>query len=243
MPYITAAFLRDPPYNLSVTDYPDPVVEAAILVWQQALERVCRQWFEPRAAVVRLDGTNSDTLHFAVPIITCNSLNINDELTELDTDFYEVYNNRTGWPDDRRNPRIKLRRGRDGDIFTRGSQPCQKFLKGRRNQTIDGVWGFTEDDDSTPLLIQRALALLVIEKLTQPAMPPATPPSVPPLVPTGLIIEEETDDHRIRYQPPGGTSRARNAGLLGLTNNPEVLRIITLYKAPIGMATPADWTF
>jgi hypothetical protein len=243
MPYITAAFLRDPPYNLSVTDYPDPVVEAAILVWQQALERVCRQWFEPRAAVVRLDGTNSDTLHFAVPIITCNSLKINDDSDALGTDFYEVYNNRTGWPDDRRNPRIKLRRGRDGDIFTRGASLSQRFLKGRRNQIIDGVWGFTEDDDTTPALIQRALALLVIEKVTHPAMPSATPPAVPPAVPTGLLIEEETDDHRMRWSQPGGSTQARAAGLLGLTNDPEVLRIISLYKAPIGIATPADWVF
>lgn len=243
MPYIAPAFLRDPPYNLPEDPYTDEMVEAAILVWQQALERATRQWFEERDAVVRVDGSNSDTLNFAVPIISVNEMRINDETVALDTDFYEVYNNRTQWPDDRKNPRICLRRGRDGDIFTRGTYGCAKFLKGRRNQYIDGSWGYTEEDGSTPALIQRALALLVIEKLTTPSLPPAGGGGVPPAVPSGLLIEEETDDHRMKWEPAGGSTRARPAGLLGLTTNPEVLRIITMYKAPIGLATPADWTF
>lgn len=242
MPYITPADLRDAPYNLPLADYPDAVVEPQIDLWQQMLERATRQWFEEREAVVRVDGNNSDTLHFAVPIVTVNELFINDEDTALSTEYYEVYNNRTGFPDDRRNPRIKLRRGRGGDIFTRGRTGRPLFVKGRQNQTIDGVWGFTEADGSTPLLIQRALALLVIEKVTSPSLP-APGFVTPPTVPTGLLIEEETDDHRQKYAEPGGSTSARKAGLLGLTNNPEVLRIITLYKAPIAMAAPADWTY
>lgn len=242
MPYITAAFLRDPPYNLPVDPYTDAMVNEAIPVWESAIERVCRQWFEERDAVVRMDGNGSDTLNFAVPIIECNELRINDEEVALDTEFYEVYNNRTGYPDDRKNPRICLRRGRGGDIFSRGTFGCQKFLKGRRNQYIDGSWGYTEADGSVPPLIQRALALLVIEKLTQPSLPLAGG-TVPPAVPSGLLIEEETDDHRMRWEPAGGSTRARPAGLLGLTTNPEVLRILQLYKAPISLATPADWTY
>lgn len=242
MPYITAAFLRGAPYNLDATLYPDGDVDPQIIVWESMIDRATRQWFESRAAVVAVDGSNSDTLHFAIPLITVNDLFINDETVALDTDFYEAYTNRTGYPDDRRNPRIKLRRGRQGDIFTRDGRAGRKFLKGRRNQTIDGDWGFTEADGSVPPLIQRALALLVIEKITQPVLPAATS-GVPPAVPTGLLIEEETDDHRQRWQPAGGATRARAGGLLGLTNNPEVLRILQLYKAPVGIATPADWTF
>jgi hypothetical protein len=242
MPYIDADFLRANPYNLPVADYPDAEVEAAILVWQDALDRTTRQWFDERAAVVKLDGTDSDALHFGVPIITCNSLTINDQDEVLDTDFYEVYNNRTGYPDDRRNPRIKLKRGRNGSIFT-GVVTSSRFYKGRRNQTIDGTWGYTEADGSTPELIKRGLALLVIEKLTDPAIAPPGGNPVAPVVPTGLLTEEETDDHRKRWDTAGGATRARKPGLLGLTNNPEVLRIIELYKSPIGVAVPADWSF
>lgn len=241
MAYIDADFLRGNPYNLPVADYPDAEVNAQILVWQEAIDRATRQWFESRAAVVKLDGTGSDAIHFGVPIIVCNSLTINDEDTVLATDQYEVYNNRTGYPDDRHNPRIKLKRGSTRNIFTSSFGPRQ-FNKGRRNQTVDGTWGYTEADGSVPALIQRALALAVIEKITNPEIEDSSGSSVAPAVPTGLLIEEETDDHRQRWQPAGGSTKARAPGLLGLFDNPEILRIITLYKSPISIATPADWT-
>src|SRR5690606_2892954 len=101
-----------------------------INVWQQMLERATRQWFEERSATVRVDGNGSDTLFFSVPIISVNELYINDGDTVLDTEFYEVYNNRTDYPDDRRNPRIKLRPGRGSSIFTRGVSARPVFAKG-----------------------------------------------------------------------------------------------------------------
>jgi hypothetical protein len=241
MAYIAASFLRPAPYNLPASDFPDAFVESQLTVWQEILERACRQWFESRAAVIKLDGTGSDAIHFSVPIILCNSLTVNAGDDVLETEYYEVYNNRTAYPDDRRNPRIKLVQGDNRDIFRSSFGPRQ-FNKGRRNQTVDGTWGFTEADGSTPEAIKHALALTVIDQITNPAIEPPAGTSVSPVVPTGLIIEEETDDHRAKWEPAGGATKARPGGLAPMFT-PEVQRIITLYKSPIGIATPADWTF
>lgn len=241
MAYITAAFLRPAPYNLPASEFPDTIVESQLTVWQEILERACRQWFEERAAVIKLDGTGSDALHFSVPIIVCNSLTINKGEDVLDVELYEVYNNRTGYPDDRRNPRIKLARGSGRDIFA-GSFGPRQFDKGRRNQTIDGTWGFTEADGSTPEAIKHALALTVIDQLTNQAIEPPGGIGVTPAIPTGHLLEEETDDHRMKWEQAGGATKARAGGLAPLFTA-EVQRIITLYKSPIGMAAPADWTF
>ena len=241
MSYVTVQQVRDA--GLTVAMIPDDaVVQASIEMWQAFLERACRQWFEERAATLEVDGTDSDTIHFPVPVITITELNLNNSADALSSDYYRVYNNRTSYPDDRNNPRVKLI-GPDSsrDIY---NQPMAfgalRFRKGRQNQRIVGTWGYTEADGSTPLLIQRALILLVIEKVS-PILAGPGGPAVPPVVPTGLLVEERTDDHSRKWQAAGGSTKARPAGLLGITGNPEVLRIIQLYKAPTAMATPANW--
>ena len=218
----------------------DDDVNAAITLWQAALERACRQWFEPRTATFRFDGTDSDTIHFGVPIISVEYLKINNNTDALDPALYKVYslvNNPVG--DDRSNPCIKLVGANDDmDIFTApivvGGRSL-KFRKGRQNHEVKGSFGYVEADEATPELIKRALLKLVIEKLTHPVFG-SFGGTVEPLV--GQILEEETDGHRIKYAvaPPAPAK----PGLAGLTQDPEVLQIIKLYRAPIGVATPAN---
>jgi hypothetical protein len=113
-------------------------------------------------------------------------------------------------------------------------------LKGRQNQEIKGTFGYVEEDGSTPKLIKRALTLLVIEKLTRPAYSGSAGPSVPPPI-LGTVIEEETDGHRLKYSQEAQATR--NFGLSGITNDPEILDIVKLYRAPIGIAAPAHWSY
>jgi hypothetical protein len=240
--YVTVQQVRDA--GLTVAMIPDDAdVQAAIDLWQAFIERATRQWFEERPATLDVDGTDSDTIHFPVPVISVSAVYLNNSADALDTSYYRVYNNRTAYPDDRKNPRLKLI-GPDShrDIF---NQPLMfgslRFRKGRQNQRIIGTWGYTEEDGSVPLLIQRALIKLVIEKIG-PIIPGPAGPGVPPVVPTGLLVEERTDDHSRKWQAAGGSTKARPGGLLGITNDPEVLRIIQLYKAPTAMATPAHWS-
>lgn len=245
MAYIDVAFVRAAPYNLSVSVADDATVDAAILVWTQFLDRACDQFFEPRAAVVEMDGTDSDTLHFGVPIIDVTELKINNNETALETDLYKVYSNRQAPADDRRNPRIKLIRSDDRrDIF---SSPIIhgriKFRKGRQNQTVTGTFGFTEEDGTVPALIQRALALLVVEKIVNPVIPDPAAPMPPMGGLLGPILEEVTDGHKLKYQARGGPVKASPKGLRGITENPEILDIIKLYKAPLRMRAPANWSY
>lgn len=240
--YISVSDVRSQGINTDPPD--DATIQSSIALWQQVLERATRQWFRPVELEMYLDGNDSDTLHFAIPIISIEELIINDNTSALSTNSYKVYNS-TQYPDDRKNPRIKLvhdyyyRR----DIYT-ASDPYTrlKFYKGRQNQYVKGVFGYVESDGSTPLLIKRALMKLVINDLGNPIVP-STDYLVPPPLTTGNIQEEWTDGHKIKYQISGGELRSRAPGLAGLINDPEVQRIITLYKAPIGIAAPANWSY
>ncbi len=193
-----------------------------------------------------MDGNDSDTLFFGIPIIDIEYLKLNDSTEALDTSYYKVYNSRT-YPDDRRNPRISLigpSRGRDIYLepLTFGTF---KFRRGYQNQEVKGDFGFVEPDGSVPELIKRALIKLVIEKLTNPIYhDPSTGSPIPPPPPSvGPLLQERTDDHMKKWGYRGGETDKRKPGLSGITNDQEILDIIKLYKAPIGIATPAHWSY
>lgn len=242
--YITVQDIRD----LGVPDPPDDAaVLAAIETWQAFLERACRQWFVPKAMVLQLDGTDSDTLHFGVPIISISYIQINDQGVNLSADEYRVYS-ATRYPDDRHNPRIKLVNSQDLDIYTAPvSHPNlrRKFRKGRQNQIVSGVFGYVEDDGGVPKLIKRALTKLVIEKLSKPLyVDDATPAALPsPPAILGDVMEEWTDGHKIKYGTAGTDLKPRSGMLAGITDDQEIRDIIRLYRAPIGAATPAHPSF
>lgn len=221
--------------------FPDADVLASIELWQQFLERACRQWFVPKSLILTPDGTDSDTLHFGVPIISIDFIKINDQVDELDADRFKVYS-ALRYPDDRHNPRIKLVNDFDLDIFTApiiGRRLL--FRKGRQNQEIKGTFGYIEEDGNTPKLIVRALCKIVIQKLTNPLyVPVGTVGPAPPPALTGNLIEEWTDGHKRKYGAAGGAVKPRKPGLVGITDDQEVLDIIRLYRAPLGVASPAN---
>jgi hypothetical protein len=238
--YAAVSDVRAVGLDASIAD--DDTVLAALEIWQAFLERATRQWFVPKSIVLKVDGTDSDTIHFGVPIISIDYVRLNDDPNNLDTALYRVYN-AVRYPDDRRNPRIKLVNERELDIYTApivGRQ--QRFRKGRQNQEIKGTFGYVEDDGSVPKLIKRALVKLVVEKLTHPiytagGSPTAAPPSPPPIL--GEVLEEWTDGHKLKYGTVGSETTPRAIGLVGMTNDQEIHDIIKLYKAPLGIATPA----
>ncbi len=229
--------------GVTVAHASDEALLAAIITWQQAIDRITRQWFVPRALTLNLDGTDSDVLHFPVPIISVESMNINSQPDALEVGLYRVYNNRTEFQDDRRNPRIQLIGDyQDQNFFSRpivAGSARMKFLKGRQNQNVVGVFGYVEADGSTPLLIKRALVKLVAEKIARPIV--SSGAAIPPIV-SGVVLEEETDNHRIRYAEPGGGTAPGKNSISGLTSDPEVRDILRFYKAPLAMATPAHWS-
>lgn len=239
--YVSVADVRAAGVNMDPPS--DSEIQMAIMLWQSFIDRATRQWFRPIALELNVDGTDSDALHFGVPIISITEIRINNETTALPVDRYRVYN-AIQYPIDRSNPRIKLVDTLDQhrDIYSAPMTANGRaiFRKGRQNQYINGVFGYVEADGSPPPLIQRALIKLVIEKLATPLVTPPGGPPLPPPILSGVITEEWTDGHKITYAESGGALRPRAPGLAGITNDQEILNIIRLYRAPIGLATPAN---
>jgi hypothetical protein len=237
--YITIQDIRD--LGITVSQASDKLVLNTIKTWQQFIERACRQWFYPLELIMELDGTDSDAIHFGVPVISISELRLNGDSAPLNPRYYRIYNNLSS-PGDRQNPRVKLIGAENGnrDIYTAPMKDGRlQFRHGRKNQYIKGVFGYVEADGTTPLLIVRALTKLVVEKLTKPVyVDPMNPPVTAPPLMSGVIVEEWTDGHKIKYAQSGGEVKPRAPGLAGITDDPEVLGILRLYKAPIGVATP-----
>jgi len=240
--YISVADVR----ALGLNDDPptDAQIQSAICLWQSFIERATRQWFRPIQLTLLLDGTDSDALHFGVPIISVDEIRINNLTTALETDRYKVYNDQSGLGTGRQNPRIKLVDSFEAsrDIYTAPDKYGRTiFRKGRQNQFVKGIFGFVEDDGvSAPPLIKHALSKLVVEKIANPVVPGTEPEDLPPPVITGPIHEEWTDGHRLKFRQSGSTLLPRNPGLAGITDDQEILNILRLYRAPIGVATMAN---
>lgn len=239
--YVTVQSFRD--MGVTTAMISDGDLEDLIRTCQALLDRACRQWFNQQTLDFFFDGTDSDTIHFGIPIVSIELLQINEATTDLATDLYKVYNS-LSYPDDRHNPRIKLVRSDDvRDIFTAPiTLGDLHFRKGRQNQRVKGVFGYVEADLETPDPIKRALTKLVVEKLLNPIFVSvgATPIPAPPSTPGGAVTEEWTDGHKLKFSVP--TLSSRRPGLSGITSDPEILDIIKLYRAPIGVATPAHWS-
>lgn len=238
--YISLTDVRDEGVTVEMAD--NDTVMLTIRTWQAFLERACRQWFYPKDMILEVDGTDSDALHFGVPIINLYELRVNGQETALEPSYYRVYTD----GEDRKNPRVKLidNLAYHHDIYTAPMGIGRLlFRKGRKNQYIRGVFGYIEPDGSPPALIKRALMKLVIEKLAAPLVQDPTSPVVPPPLLSGLITEEWTDGHKIKRQVSGGSVSTRAPGLTGITDDQEVLNIIKLYKAPLGVATQAHTSY
>jgi hypothetical protein len=235
--YITIADVRAE--GITVDMASDVKVLSYIQTWQAFLERATRQWFVPKTIVLSIDGNESNIIHFSVPIIQIDYVKINNSIDALDVGLYRAYTSRD-YPDDRHNPRIALVNETEyRDIYTMPilNGPL-RFRKGYKNQEIKGIFGYTEADGSVPAMIKRAALLLTVEKLTTPIY--TTAPSgtgLPPII--SSILEEETDGHRIKYADPMPTDNNLRPGLSGITGNQEILDIIKLYRAPLGVAAPS----
>lgn len=225
-PYVSIASIRAE--GITVTELSDVRATSLILGWQAWFERMTGQFFTPKDATLDFDGDGSRLLQLPVPLITCDALYINDNFTSaIDSSQYVLYNRRGPIQDDRNNPRIKLKRTSSNSIFSAGSSSV--FEVGDMNIRVDGTWGYVESDDSTPLLVSRAVMILVIttkELLGDDDIDQLK---------VGRVVEEVTDRHRIEYSDL--YDRLHTWGATGIT---EVDQAIQIYRSPISVNAPRN---
>jgi hypothetical protein len=219
--------------GLTVSQVSSTVIADAIALWQEVVERICRLWFYPKPLDIMVDGNNFDTLRFGVPVISISAVYLNASSAVLNTTAYKVYT-------DLQDPRISIVHSPQlGDLYSASlSGGHWIFFRGYKNQRIVGVFGHVVNGKA-PKAIKRALIKLVTEKLV--AQYGSGDAGGVSTVIAGTVVSESTDGHSVTY----GTvaSKPRRAGLSGVTLDQEILDILALYRAPIGIATPASWSY
>jgi len=222
-------FTDDPPTNDQITEQ--------ILIWQAWIERVTGQFFDPRVLEFSFDGNGVELYQLPLAIVDIEWLKINDSETALPADEYAVYKGRQEPNDDRMNPRIKLQ-PYTRDIFTDpqsyrmgGDLGKRVFLRGFQNQHMKGTFGFLEPDDSPPPLILKALRRLVLRDAQRIAE--GSSPSTPSSGKAGPVIEEWTDGHKYKLADVSAPPST-----LDSSGDPEVDRIMMMYRRPITMGAP-----
>lgn len=191
--YITVADVRAEGLT-NTTKYPDALINQRIQYNTKLIERYTGQFFEARKLIIDYDGHGSYELPVEVPIVNI------DEVTLLDREFpvtrvftfelddITVFNRHITQgltePDDRVNPKI-------GNVW---------FPRGRQNVRLEGTFGYTERDGSTPPEIVRALILMVLRDKELLASPRRNASLLQGL--GGQVKSESTDGHSYSLAVP-----------------------------------------
>jgi hypothetical protein len=173
---------------------PQEYVQVLMQRATEMVEQITNNYFRTVSGTFVFDGNNSYLLHMPLPIISVTSLTINNSDVELDSTDYKVYNGRQKPNDDRKNPKIELRRSSASSIFTR-SFNTDKFWKGY-DQTVVGSFGYLEPDDSPPLAIKESVVAITI--MLAETLYPKFHGRLGQIV--GPVVRERTDDHEIEWR-------------------------------------------
>lgn len=180
MAYCTVQEIRDEGITPEQAD--DTRLTALIDLATAYIDGITRQWFEPRAMTITLDGNGSETLLLPVFPIEVVSVTVDGQVI---TD-YKVYNR--FFPDDRRNPKIYRDAG---------------WPEGRQNISIEGTWGFVDKVGAqylTPAMIKQVAKRLVIREL-----PLLGDPEGQEERKRVRIVSESTDGHSYTLERLAGT--------------------------------------
>ena len=227
MGYTTRAAVLDS-FRSETTPPSTPAIETSITVWSSFVDLICRQWFEDRECTFYFSGDGTDTVFLPVPIISITSLYVNsDFVNAVDADAYVAFTSRTV-PDDRRNPKLRLIGSQNLYYpYTQESNPTYSI--GSNNIKVIGHFGFLEDDDSTPPLIELATRKLVIRDLRSQSGGSAA--QMGTTSPLGALSSITVDRNSERYSTPSFTNM--RPGNIAVTGDPAIDDILAQYRAPI----------
>lgn len=216
--YATVAEMRDE--GVLTSQATDSRLRTMLALASQAVERLTRQWFEPRHLTLELDGTGRDTLELRAPIAALGELRIDGELVPSSSLIvYARHLDGMLAPDDRRAPAISLRSGR--------------FPLGSQNVEVSGVFGFTDpigsgiDVGATPHAIAHVTRLLAMRELELLASPDRGAARN-----SHRVVSEQTRDQSYSLAPMQAGST-----FAGGTGDPEIDSILMLYRAPMGIGS------
>ena len=184
------------------------------------------QFFNKRTGVFEIEGNNSSTMLFGVPIIEVTKLLINGTDIELiegaDEDFF-AFKGRLKPADNRRNPRIKLNIAEGTDDLFRRAFFGREFQRGTITE-ITGSFGFLEPDGSTPTNVKKAILMLASIEINTPVTSSIVGGGAGPLKRVRVDLHEKEF-----FEIKSATTAGSRSG------NPEVDRIIMEYKRPMGI--------
>lgn len=226
-----------------VTDVAYARLEKLILDAQDYIERATGQFFRPVPSEQRHGGRGVNVLHLRTPIIGLEYVRLGRSSTNTNEDLFDVGFTRADldhhtppMPDERKNPGIHARRDKSLDFFSRAGEDygahLPRFAEGRHNQRIKGVFGYVEQDGSTPALIQEAALRLVINKAPKidfPGMEGGQP------VPAGPTSQEMVDRHLVSFVK-APASKLQWA----LATDKRVEEILRMFKAPWLIGSPVN---
>lgn len=190
--------------------------------WQDWFEKKCGQWFTAKTMELLMDGNGCRVLWLPVPIISLTALYMNDDFVNVvDPTYYVVYN-RYFPEDDRRNPRIKMKRSTEEFFFSVTSgDPQRGFAVGDQNQKLVGSFGYVEEDGFPPFAVKRAILILIRMAAEQMG------DSEIDILRAGRLVEEVTDRHRVKFSDLYDT-----LGKWGATGITEVDDALAMYRRP-----------
>lgn len=191
--YITVQDVRDE--GLTNTDkYPDAQINKRIQFNTRMVERWTGQFFEARKLILDFDGPGAFDLLIDIPIVNVDEVSLLDrefpvtKVFTFELDDLTIFNRHITQgltePDDRVNPKL-------ANVF---------FPLGRQNVRVEGTFGYTERDGSTPPEIIRALTLMVLRDKELLASPKRNRSLLQGL--GGQVVSESTDGHSYNLAVP-----------------------------------------
>ena len=196
MSYCTVDDLRAE--GVSEEQFDDAQLERLITTACEFIDRVTGQWFELRGMVIRLDGRGGKNL--VLPVFLREVYRVKIGVDEIDD--YVLYNRM----EDRAYPKIFR---------------CTGWPRGKLNIEVSGLWGYVEEDGSTPPAIKRAAMKLALYNF--PALSDSEAQEEKNL--RGLLVSETTDGHSYTLSNGAVSSRSSEA----ITGDAEIDRILKSY--------------
>jgi len=225
-PYVTVAEARAAGYTTAMIS--DEDLANVISMAEDYIESQTYLWFNLHAGeIVILDGDDSPVLSLPAPAIAIESVTVSQipgESIIIAPSQYINYNRRNDITGDFWDPRLEMLQG----VATRMSviAPTKGYDSrsqaiwpwGRHNISILGTFGFVETDGSTPLIIKRAVLLLINQLIVSVLQTPTERIRL-----LGLLESESIGNYSYRIN----TGKVITASMF--TNDPLVDEILDNY--------------